>query len=189
MRKLPVAILFIAACATPLHAEGEPAKPVFRVAATHESLSRKLQVLNANDPMKALEKSEGTDPSKENVPKNLIESSDLISYRGVTTLVPKRAIIQIPEKYKDRINNHTPGNRVVGWLDFYAMNRGWITTVEITRAQAGGGDRLSEGLTDQLSKSRNMIVTVLASGPISYMPYRGEDGEEIPENGKEKGIK
>lgn len=175
MKKSPSTIICFAIFAAVSHAQEAAPKPVFRDVATHESLTQKLREADANDPMKALAKAEGKDPSKANQPQNLIESSDLISYQGLTTLVPKRAIMQIPAAYKDRVNNHVDGNRVVGWLDFYAANRGWITTVEISRAQAGGGEELPEELSDQLAKSKNMIVTVLAMGPISYQPYRGEE--------------
>lgn len=179
MKKSPVILVMVIAFISLLHGEeSEASKPVFRVAATHESLSQKLREQNADDPMKALEKSHGEDPSKANRPGNLIESSDLISYQGYTTLVPKRAIMQLPSKFQDRINNHKAGNRVVGWLDFYTLNRGWITTVEVSRAQAGGSEQLSESLSEQLSKSKNMIVTVMNSGPISYLPYRGDDKKE-----------
>ncbi len=164
----------LASCVAFLHAE-EAAKPVFRDTVTHEQLSKLRLGAQANDPMKALAKSEGDDPSKVNQPQNLLASSDLISFQGLTTLVPKRAIMMLPEKFKDRINNHQQGNRVVGWLDFYSANRGWITTVEINRAQAGGSERLDEALSEQLEKSKNMVVSVMESGPISYLPYREED--------------
>lgn len=178
MKRPPVIILAALAVFPLLPAQQEEGKRVFRDAATHESLVPILREATASDPMKDLEKSEGEDPSKENRPQNLIESSDLISFQGVTTLVPKRAIMMVPENFKDRINNHTPGNRVVGWLDFYAMNLGWITTVEISRGQAGGNEPLSEGLSEQLAKSKNMVVTVMESGPISSMPYRGDEDKK-----------
>ncbi|QTN32958.1 hypothetical protein HZ994_11700 [Akkermansiaceae bacterium] len=168
------ALAIILAAAAPCEAGDGAKKPAFRDAATHEELSLQLRKADQEDPMKALLPSEGADPSVSNQPQNLLESSDLISFQGLTTLVPKRAIIKLPEAFKDRVNNPPPGNRVVGWLDFYALNRGWITVVEITRSQAGGNEALAEGLSDQLDKSKNMIVTVLDSGPISYMPYRGD---------------
>ena len=178
MKKPPVSGLIVIAVWPLLHAQQEVKAPVFRDAATHQSLVPILREASGNDPMKKLEKSEGADPAKENQPQNLIESSDLISFQGLTTLVPKRAIMQLPEKFKDRINNHTPGNRVVGWLEFHAMNRGWITTVEISRSQAGGREALAEDLSEQLTKSKNMVVTVLDSGPISSMPYRGDEKQQ-----------
>ncbi len=176
---LPILCLAASAVLTvSLNAEdGGKEKLVFRVAATHDSLSQKLRMQNAVDPMKALEKSEGVDPSTVNQPVSLLDSSDLISYGGITTIVPKRAIMQIPEKYKDRINSHVDGNTIVGWLDFYAKNRGWITTVEISRAQAAGREGFSEEFSEQLSKNTNLVITVLAAGPISFRPYVAEENE------------
>lgn len=175
-RQFATAVLLSASLLSFAGADGE--KPVFRDAATHEDLVQKLRSAEQNDPMKNLAKSEGKDPSAENRPQNLLESSDLISFQGLTTLVPKRAIIKLPEAFKERINNPPAGNRVVGWLEFYSANRGWITTVEITRAQAGGREDFAEGVAGQFEESKNMIVAVLESGPISYMPYRGEETDK-----------
>ena len=184
MKKIPTILIATLIMSPWLPAQQAEKPPVFRDAATSQSLTPILREALANDPMSKLEKSEGKDPAQQNQPQNLIESSDLISFQGLTTLVPKRAIMQLPEKFKDRVNNHTPGNKVVGWLEFYAANRGWITAVEINRSQAGGNEALSEGLSLQLSKSQNMVVTVLDSGPISSMPYRGTEDiqEQKPKN-------
>lgn len=178
MKKSFILIFSFIASTSLLHGQVAEKKPVYRDAATHETLLLTLRKADENDPIKALEKSEGTDPTKENQPQNLIESSDLISYMGLTTLVPKRAILKLPEVFKDRINNHPSGNRIVGWLDFYTANRGWITTVEVTRAQAGGREKIDQDLSEQLDKSKNMVVTVLDSGPISSTPFREEETEK-----------
>ena len=178
-------VIAILVSATLLQAAEEASqKPVFRDAATHDDLVLKLRVNSQDDPMKVLGKSEGKDPYKENQPQNLLESSDLISFQGLTTLVPKRAIIKLPEEFKNRINNPPSGNRVVGWLDFYALNRGWITVVEITRKQAGGREDFAEGVSDQLDKSKNMIVAVFDSGPISYLPYKAEEEKKAKDQKK-----
>lgn len=157
---------------------GDKPKPVYRDAATHESLSAQLRQADENDPMKVLANSDGADPFAANQPQNILESSDLISFQGLTTLVPKRAIMQLPEKYRDRVNNPPKGNKVVGWLEFYASNRGWITTIEITRSQAGGDENLQEEVFENLEKTKNMVVSVLDSGPISYQSYRGDQEKE-----------
>lgn len=177
MRKKIVTTVWLSATLLSVADEGAK-KPVFRDVATHEDLVLRLREAEQQDPMKNLAKSEGKDPSVENQPQNLLESSDLISFQGLTTLVPKRAIIKLPDAFKGRVNNPQPGNRVVGWLEFYSMNRGWITTVEITRAQAGGREDFAEGVSGQLDKSKNMVVAVLESGPISYLPYKGEAEEK-----------
>jgi hypothetical protein len=178
------ALTFLAAAILPC-APARAAEAVYRDAATHESLVPAYRAVAAQDPMKNLEASEGGDPSAQNPPQNLIESSDLISFQGLTTLVPKRAILQLPEAYRDRVNRHQPGNRVVGWLEFYAANRGWITTIEVTRGQAGGNEPFAEGLRKQLAVNRNLIVTVMDSGPISYQPYRGDAERNQAANAKQ----
>eukprot|EP00903_Cladosiphon_okamuranus_P003589 g3587.t1 len=133
-------------------------KPVYRDAETHDQIAKKLKAGNSHNPMKTLIPSEGEDPSVKNRPQDIISSSDVISFGGLTTLVPKKAIMQIPEIYADRINNHTPGNRIVGWFDFYRMNRAWITTVEVTRVQAEGREPIPEEVAENLEKNRNLII-------------------------------
>lgn len=174
-----LAALSLAAAALAL-AE-EPRKPVYRDAETHELIAKKLKVNQEIDPIQKLVPSEGADPSKVNQPKNLIDSSDVISFNGYTTLVPKLAIIQLPELYADRINNHRLENKVVGWGEFYRLNQGWITTVEVSRVQAEGKEALAEAVSENLSKSRNLVIATYSAGPISMLPPKLPTDEVDPE--------
>ncbi len=143
---------------------------VWRDAASHEQLSRRLPKIEQEDPMKGLAASKLEDPVK-NAPKDILSQSDIISFGGSATLVPKRAIIQIPKNYADRIK-FVQGSQIMGWADFYAMNRGWITTVEISRRQAEGNEPMPEDTSKVLSKSGNLIVAVYKCGPISMLPLK-----------------
>lgn len=172
MKHPAYATIALLALASAMPAGAEQKKPVYRDAETHDLIVKKFKVNQNIDPMKTLLPSEGEDPSKKNQPKDLISSSDVISFNGVTTLVPKRAIIQMPEAFKDRLNNHTPGNKVIGWWDFYTLNKGWITTVEVTRVQAEGREPLAEEISEGFTKSRNMIIATYSSGPISMLPLK-----------------
>lgn len=158
-------VILVASVIAPL-AHAAPMQ--MRDAATHEQLSQKLRVMEQADPMKKLPVSKCEDPSK-NLPKDLISQSDMISFGGMTTLVPKMAILQIPKAYADRIK-YVPGTQITSWSDFYALNRGWITTVEISRVQAEGKEPLPEATTKVLSKSGNLIVATYMGGPISKLP-------------------
>ncbi len=109
------------------------------------------------------------DPSKVNQPEDLISKSDIISYNGMTTLVPKRAIIQMPESLAKRVG-HPDGSRIVSWAEFYAANRGWITTLEVSRAQAAGREPFSKEVTATLSKATTMVVATFSGGTISVLP-------------------
>jgi hypothetical protein len=147
-------------------------KPEFRDAATHEKLVEKHRQTLANKTLGTPVSRDRPDPTKENQPRDLIASSDVISFNGLTTLVPKRAILRLPPQFRDRIDNHQPTNGIVNWLEFYRHNRGWITTVEVTRAQAEGREPFAEALIEQLEKNPNMIVATYSTGPISVLPLK-----------------
>ena len=156
----------------------------FRDAATHEQLVLAMRKADEMDPMKKLPAAKGEDPSVVNRPKDLLSQSDFISFQGVMTLVPKRAILQIPKNYNDRVAI-VAGARVVGWAEFYAMNRGWITTVEISRIQAEGNQPLPDETHKQLTKSGNLVVATYMGGPISMLPLK----EPVKEGEKSASLK
>ena len=147
------------------------AQPVMHDPATHEQLAQALRQAEQKDPMKNLPVSKGEDPLALNPVKDLISQSDIISFQGVATLVPKRAILQIPKNYRDRMALQ-PGAHIVGWSDFYAINRGWITTVEVSRTQAEGNIDLPEETHKLLSKGGNLVVATFMGGPISVLPLK-----------------
>lgn len=159
-------------------------EPVMRDAATHEQLCLALRKAEQQDPMKNMPAAKGADPSVLNRPKDLLSESDIISFRGLATLVPKRAILQIPEGCSDRIKMD-PGSKIVSWADFYAANRGWINTVEVSRVQAEGNKEINEEVRDNISKSRNLVVATYMGGPISVLPLKvpeKADKQTVPNN-------
>jgi hypothetical protein len=140
-----------------------------RDAATHEELVLKLRQVSQTKPMAKLKSRTGADPSKVNRPESLLGSSDILCFGGMAVLVPKRAILQSPPKLADRLKLR-PGTRFVSWADFYAANRGWITTVDVNRTQAEGKEPVQMMAQDHIKKSANLIVAVYRSGPISVLP-------------------
>lgn len=150
-------------------------KPVFREAANHQSLALKSR--RAPNPLKNMTALEGKDPTKENQPVNLIEQSDIICFNGMATLVPKRAIISTPERYKSRCK-YVEGAKIVSWTDFYSRNRGWITSLEVTRKQAEGNDLIDEKVSEHIQKSGKLIVATYQGGPISMLPPKEADDVE-----------
>jgi hypothetical protein len=143
-----------------------------RDAPTHDDLVIKARKAAAlDDPMKHLAKSDGQDPSKVNQPENLLDQSDIVCFNGIAALVPKRAVLATPSAHKERLS-FKPGSQIVPWGEFYAQNRGWITTVEVSRAQAEGNAALPEETTTRISKSRNLVVATYKGGPISVLPLK-----------------
>ena len=168
-------IFILALLVSQLHGQADPKKPAFRDAATNETLTKKYQEVSAKGPMRKFKEATGEDASVKNKVGNLLENSEFISFNGNTTLVPKNALLQIPDRYKTRINNHKPGSKILSWLDFYTLNRGWISTVEVNLAQAKAEKPISPELLDTLSKKGHLVVAVLRNGgPISVRPPKVE---------------
>lgn len=167
MKLSPTAFLIALVLATNASAENPPALPM-RDAATHAQLAATLRETAQTDPMRKMEPSKGPDPSRENQPKDLISQSDIICFGGVATLVPKRAILQLPKALANR-TQLVPGYKLMGWAEFHAQNRGWITTVEVSRAQAEGNQALALDITERLKDSSNLVVATYQGGPISVL--------------------
>ena len=158
---------------------GSAEPPVMREAPTHEQLVGALRLAEQKDPMKNMPVVKGEDPAKVNRPPSLLSQSDVISFGGVATLVPKRAILQIPKSCVERMKLES-GARLVSWADFYAANRGWITTVEISRTQAEGNQPLAKETQKFMTTCGNLIVATYQGGPISMLPAK----EPVPPSAK-----
>lgn len=164
---------------------GTSANPnVMRDAVTHNQLALALRKADQLDPMKNLPPSKGGDPSVVNRPKDILSESDIISFRGLATLVPKRAILQIPKNHAGLIKLE-PGARIVSWADFFAANRGWITTVEVSRVQAEGNEPIAEETRKFMGTSHNLIVATYKGGPISVLPLKVPAPEPATEKSPE----
>jgi len=161
-----------------------------RDAATHEQLLAQRQELQRQAEEKAatvaaspvtLEK----DPSKVNKPTGLIGRSEVLSYNGYATLVPKRAIIHLPGSLGSRLGLGK-GDKIQGWQEFYLSNRGWISTVEVTPKQAEGKEPLSEETLKTMGESSSIIVATYQGEPISVLPVQAAQTEGATSNPESK---
>jgi hypothetical protein len=144
---------------------------VFKESLTQEQLILARRQADGENPTKHLTAATGEDPSVVNRPKSLLGDSDFICYGRYAALVPKRAILQTPKNFAERLKMQ-PGVILQSWSEFYAANRGWITTVEVSRTQAEGNDPIAEEVKLQMSKNSNLIVATYLGGPISVLPLK-----------------
>lgn len=149
-----------------------PGAVPMRDAATHDQLVAKQRGAQQEDPMLKLEVAKGSDPAATPLP-NLLSQSDIVCFGGQATLVPKRAILHLPANMAERTKIQ-PGARIQGWAEFYAANRGWIMTLEVTRVQAEGKQALDEETSKRLSDSPHLVVATFQGGPISVLPLKVE---------------
>lgn len=159
---------------------------VYRDAATHDRLAR--VVVRQADPLLELpvaQISEEARVAQSERPKSLVERSEILHSGGLVTLLPKRAVLNLPPSLAG-VKSWPEGGRLVRWEEFYRNNRGWIKTVEVTRDQAEGFKPLPESLIESMSKSTQVVVATYQGGPISVMPVKQEKvaGPEITENSK-----
>jgi hypothetical protein len=102
-------------------------------------------------------------------PEDLIKSSTIISFGGNLTLVPRGAVLYTPENFAGRLIPE-PDAKVLGWNEFLLLNRGWITTTEITMIQAEGVELLPAANAEKMKKGGNLVVAVFEGNPISMLP-------------------
>ena len=109
------------------------------------------------------------DPSKAQAERDIISESDILCFNGVATLVPKSSVIHIPDALKGRMEL-VPGAKIVTWVEFIQLNRGWITSLEVKLTEATGETAFSEERTEWISENGKIIVATLQGGPISVLP-------------------
>ena len=159
---------WLAALAGTSGAQVAAAAPM-RDATTHEQLASRQREVQQADPMLALEPAKGPDPAKANRVPDLLSQSDIVCFGGRATLVPKQAILHVPANFAARLK-FLPGAQIQNWAEFYAENRGWITTVEVSRVQAEGNQPMDEAITKRMADSTSLVVATYQGGPISVLP-------------------
>lgn len=178
--KFSVLLPFVsAACLVQAAGAPKPTVPM-RDAATHEELANTLRQVSRHDPMGEMKSISDQDPSVLNRPESILSQSDFITFNGSATLVPKRAILHVPEELKSRLIL-PQGTPIQTWADFFAVNRGWITTIEVTRVQAEGNEPLAPEVLERISKSKSLVVATYRGGPISVLPLKVETAA-VPTN-------
>jgi hypothetical protein len=151
--------------------------PVMRDASTNAQLTLEYRKALQNNPMSKMQPAKGNDPSLANQPEDLVASSDFLCFGGIATLIPKRAVLNVPKNLVGRMT-FQPGSQIRGWADFYALNRGWITTVEVSRTQAEGNQEIKAEITERIGKSSNLVVATYMGGPISVLPLKVTEKKE-----------
>lgn len=82
------------------------------------------------------------------------------------TLVPKGAVLNLPEKFAAAIVTQ-PVGRFVAWQEFQATNRGSLSNLEITLEQAAGKVPIDPAKLDAAKKAGVLLVAVIRGGAVS----------------------
>lgn len=148
---------------------------------TNEELLLRYQKASQVEPARKVVPAKAVEAPAPTPKRTILGSSDVLCFNGLVTLVPKGSIIQIPKNLADRLK-YQPGAKLLPWPDFYALNRGWITTVEVSMAQAEGESPLTEDTQKKMVKSGNLMIATYQGGLISVLPLKTpvETSTKIP---------
>lgn len=100
---------------------------------------------------------------------SLIEQSDVLNDGINWTLVPKGAVLHVPQPFASRVGSKPLGN-LMTWSDFLKVNRSWLFTEEVLIDQAAGKRPIPPSRNDAWIKLGKVVVAVLHGGPISVRP-------------------
>lgn len=130
---------------------------------TPEALAR----LQQDNPMKLLQ-SPPKGGAKVHRPEDqsIIKQSVILQDGTNWTLVPKGAVIYLPEAMKSRVDGK-PDGTLLAWADFLARNQAWITTHDISFDQATGNKPLQIESVAFWPKQNKVVIAVHQRGPIS----------------------
>lgn len=152
-------------------ADEKPGSPPMTEPVSAEELSNRLRHARQNDPIRKLvpPANPGADPSKGTHGRDLIAESTVLNHAGVMTLVPKRAVLHLPEALKSRVGIRD-GSELLPWARFLELNRSWIHAESVSRERALGKTPFSSEETQALRSSGKVIIATFEGGPISVLP-------------------
>lgn len=101
--------------------------------------------------------------------RTLIGNSTILASGGKWTLVPKGAIIQLPDSYKNKVVTKPKGT-LVKWSQFLASNGSWIHKFPVQMQQAQGKTLISQEVIQRFAKMNKVVIATCADGPISVNP-------------------
>lgn len=136
---------------------------------TPQRLSRQQLIelrATANERTATLKPQEGSGNVKHPSQSSILEGSDVLRSGGYWTFVPKGAVLIVPEKYQDRVNQGQGGD-FINFSKFAVKNRGWITTHEVTLDQARGDEEIGEKTREVLEGNGRVVISTLRGGAIS----------------------
>jgi len=99
---------------------------------------------------------------------DLQDTSTFLESNGLFTIIPKGAVIYVPEKLAAMVVE-TPSveSKFQAWQEFLVANRGRISTFEITFDQASGKTPVDADKLELARKADTLIVAVCRGGAIS----------------------
>jgi len=101
--------------------------------------------------------------------RSIIGSSTLLSSGVHWTLVPRGAVVYVPDHLKGKIVAK-PSGTLISWKKFLHKNYGWLHIHPVKMTQAQGKEKISQKSIKAYKSMGKIVVATCAQGPISVAP-------------------
>src|SRR6478672_233293 len=95
---------------------------------------------------------------------SLLKQSMILHDGKNWTLIPKGAVIFLPEAMKSRVEAK-PVGKLLNFIDFITANRNWITTCDVSFDEAAGNVPLPAERAAFWARQEKIVIAVHQSGP------------------------
>lgn len=171
--RVALALMTVSAWITGAKAQGTaPVKPPFRNAAVHRDLVLLFEESRERDPITTLGPAVDA-PTHEATwaAGSLVDRSEILNHQGLATLLPKGALLHLPESLAARSGIGDGQSAVVNWADFFRRNCQWIYPLKVRLEQALGEEPIDQALLARVAKSGKVVVATYFDQPISVRPH------------------
>ena len=97
---------------------------------------------------------------------SIIKQSIILLDGTYWTLIPKGAVIFLPDAMKTRVDVK-PAGSLLSWTAFLARNQAWLTTSDVSFEQATGKKPLHPERVAFWTRQDKVVIATHQSGPIS----------------------
>lgn len=120
-------------------------------------------------------KAKPVDPPTAAVKRDVYQISDVLVDGGFHTVVPRGAVLSVPESLADRLASG-PAGKFQFWPDFYARNKNWIKLQEVDVEVARGKMPIPENVIKMMETEPKMVLAVYKGNPITVLEAAAPEG-------------
>ena len=108
-------------------------------------------------------------PETDRRPYDIVAMSDFIAFDELSTLVPKGAILHIPEGFRHNVVQGPKGQLLL-WNEFLTRNRARVAPLEIGVEEATGAKPIDPKTLAAAMRNGMILVAVIHGNPSSVAP-------------------
>lgn len=164
----------------------EPVKPPGRM--RHRITDEELKKIRAESPSTFdAAKAKPVEKAVTAVKRDIYQTSDILVDGAFHTVVPKGAILSVPESLGDRLASGAAG-KFQFWPDFYARNKEWIKLQEVEIDVAKGKIPLPEAVIKMMATEPKVVIAVYKGNLVTVLeaPPKEDVAEESVEKKEKK---